>query len=527
METNPLILDAQTLKRLPVPNTAVAQMPSANPLPGPLPMPTVVSPIQAAQNLQRLPVPAASTLPPMTTGTPDVPAPPMPTAMLDPAIQNTRSRLLGDQAEYQRKLSTGSGISQIKNPLLRGIARFGETAESIVAPRAAQYTPGTELHHQMELSQDAGRINNDLSNQQEQAHTAEIGAQTEQREALAQMDQARANNYLHPKTGSILYDKNGTAIGYQDQMGKYYGPNDPNLDPGVREVLSAAARKQPTNPFELWQAQNPKGSAEDYLKLIGEGKIKPLSQQLLEAELAGDEHTAASIRRVINETQVQPKIDVHAASAPATGTWTPGFDADKNPVMFNNKTGEVKPMAGSFKKDTATNAKISSDEQKRADLAQNMNENIDQLEDILNRRPDLFGPVAGRMTQAKVALGTDDQDAAKLFTLEHQLGMVAQGAHGMRSAQGVESAAKSLTNGFKNSPEATRAALESARTSVATFLRDSQAPGQARGNITSPPAGSSGRGVKLSDAMALPQNKGKSADEVARDIEAHGHAVIR
>jgi len=38
---------------------------------------------------------------------------------------------------------------------------------------------------------------------------------------------------------------------------------------------------------------------------------------------------------------------------------------------------------------------------------------------------------------------------------------------------------------------------------------------------------SSGLGVKLSDAMALPQNKGKSAAEVTQDIQAHGHTVIQ
>lgn len=57
----------------------------------------------------------------------------------------------------------------------------------------------------------------------------------------------------------------------------------------------------------------------------------------------------------------------------------------------------------------------------------------------------------------------------------------------MRSAEGVTSAANSLMNGFKNSPEATRAALEAGRQSVSTFLKDSQNPGQAR--VGGPPSG--------------------------------------
>jgi hypothetical protein len=169
--------------------------------------------------------------------------------------------------------------------------------------------------------------------------------------------------------------------------------------------------------------------------------------------------------------------------------------------------------------------KISADEQKRADLAQNLNENIDTLEDILKRRPELFGPVAGRWTQVRSVAGTDDPDVSQLMTIEHQLGMVAQGAHGMRSAQGVESAARSLTNGFHNSPTATKAALEAARKSVGTFLGDSQKPGQAR-TATASPAGGDGPAHSLATAMALPFNKGKSADQVRADLVSRGYRVV-
>lgn len=42
-----------------------------------------------------------------------------------------------------------------------------------------------------------------------------------------------------------------------------------------------------------------------------------------------------------------------------------------------------------------------------------------------------------------------------------------------------------------------------------------------------PQPGTSGLGVKLSDAMQLPQNKGKTAQQVTADIQAHGHTVIQ
>jgi hypothetical protein len=330
------------------------------------------------------------------------------------------------------------------------------------------------LHHQQD------QVDDSLQNLQQGYQNQNWQAQAQHNQALATQEEAKAYDLLHPKPtpGALLYDKNGTPIGYRDGAGKYYGPDDPGLDAGVQHVLGAAQRKQPTNPFELWQSQNPKGTAEDYLKLTGEGKLKPLPEQYNEALASGDTETANRILKVIKDTQTQPKIDVHAAGERPPRQLAYVQQPDGSMKAIEVTPGTTLP-AGASKTPDGKN-KISADEQKRADLAQNLNENIDTLEDILKRRPELFGPIAGRWTHLRNLAGTDDADVSQLMTIEHQLGMVAQGAHGMRSAQGVESAARSLTNGFHNSPVATKAALESARKSVGTFLGNSQSPGQSR-----------------------------------------------
>lgn len=127
-------------------------------------------------------------------------------------------------------------------------------------------------------------------------------------------------------------------------------------------------------------------------------------------------------------------------------------------------------------------AEPTSREKDRADLAANVNENLNQLEDILNRRPELFGKVGGRLTQLKETLGTDDADVAALKNLSDNLGMAQQSAHNMRSAQHVEAAANSILNSYKNGPDAVRGAIKSARSSVQTFLNDA-------GRTTAPPSG--------------------------------------
>lgn len=112
-------------------------------------------------------------------------------------------------------------------------------------------------------------------------------------------------------------------------------------------------------------------------------------------------------------------------------------------------------------------------EKNRADLATNLNENLDAFEDIVNRRPELFGPLNGRLTEAKIftGLGTDDPDIGKLANIKHQMGMAQISAHGMRSAQGVEGAAQALAN-FHNDPKGIKGAIQSARSSVGTFSKD-------------------------------------------------------
>jgi len=117
------------------------------------------------------------------------------------------------------------------------------------------------------------------------------------------------------------------------------------------------------------------------------------------------------------------------------------------------------------------------DEQRRADLARNMNENLDQLEEIVNRRPDLFGPIAGRMTQAANVIGTSDPDKAKLKAIKEYLGMASVGAHAMRNAQHVATASDAVMNGFTNSPTAIKAAIGEARKSTGTFLADEKRRG--------------------------------------------------
>ncbi len=176
-----------------------------------------------------------------------------------------------------------------------------------------------------------------------------------------------------------------------------------------------------------------------------------------------NEQTGDIIRDMGESGEKPPTVNVNP------GTWSIQTDAATGkPILFNSKTGETKDAPANLAR------KPNAEEIKRNDLAGNVNENLDKLEEIVTRRPDLFGPVAGRLTKGKEAIGTNDADVATLKTIEDNLGMALQSAHGMRSAQHVETSAQSVLNGFKNEPKALLASIKAAKDSVGTFQHDVQ-----------------------------------------------------
>jgi hypothetical protein len=121
------------------------------------------------------------------------------------------------------------------------------------------------------------------------------------------------------------------------------------------------------------------------------------------------------------------------------------------------------------------------DEKKKADLVTNAKENLAALRGIIIRRPELFGPYAGRLTSLRAAAGTSDEDISKLAGIKDRFGMVNQGLHSMRSASHVAEAGDAVLNKMRNSPEATLAAINEAEKSLETFQRP---VAEQRGNLT-------------------------------------------
>jgi hypothetical protein len=89
------------------------------------------------------------------------------------------------ESETARLRSTGSGVSQIKNPWLRTVARIGDVAGTALFPGVAAAIPGTTLHHDILVGQQQNRIANDQRQEQQAANIGRTQADAAEAQRLA------------------------------------------------------------------------------------------------------------------------------------------------------------------------------------------------------------------------------------------------------------------------------------------------------------------------------------------------------
>ncbi|HEY2496569.1 MAG TPA: hypothetical protein VGK24_05830 [Candidatus Angelobacter sp.] len=372
-------------------------------------------------------------------------------AITIPGVSDGPAKLAADQTEVQRLQDTGSGISQIKRKPLRILARIADVAGSALFPTIAENIPGTQFHHQVLQNEAQSRVGTDL-------------AEEEKGLTLQHQNLENANLENPPdKTGDTPEEKT-----IHDLMAGENG--NPRINPDTNKpyqyleayqtVKQAADSK---DAFQLWKKQNPGASVADWLKLQQDNKNTKQSTEDQYIEEYRKTNPGSSIADAVkayaSDTQKPERLPKQMVIGP-DGT------------AIELRPGVKVPQGTQTVSEDLKVGKPSTDEQRRADLTENLNENLTQLEDIVRRRPELFGKVAGRMTKAKEFIGSDDPDVAALKGIEDRLGMVAQSSHGMRSAQHVEAAANSILNGYKNGPDAMLRSIADARNSSKTFTDD-------------------------------------------------------
>lgn len=106
----------------------------------------------------------------------------------------------------------------------------------------------------------------------------------------------------------------------------------------------------------------------------------------------------------------------------------------------------------------------------KADLAENMVFNANNVASILRRRPDIVGAIGGRLTTIDQMKGTNDPDIVQLATDIENIAKANAGIHGQKAQEAVKQYEDTVLNHFKNGPKGIYGGLKSSVDSVQTFI---------------------------------------------------------
>jgi hypothetical protein len=149
---------------------------------------------------------------------------------------NPPSQLDRDQARLNQLTNSGSGISQIKNPVGRGFATAGDILLRAAAPGIEPLIPKTQGNYQVQLGRLQQVVGNDQAQEQAAAQTADTQSQMNERDAMGRRYDAQANLY-NPEPMSA---GQAQALGHPEWEGLKLDARD------AERLVSGAAHNQTT-----------------------------------------------------------------------------------------------------------------------------------------------------------------------------------------------------------------------------------------------------------------------------------------
>lgn len=345
-----------------------------------------------------------------------------------------RGTLLGDQNERSRLLSTGSGISQIgakvagampnhptAGKLLGGatqtVATLGDALLAPAIPGVLNKLPGTEEHHNVLVKRANADVNQDEADAEKEAQTKNLELQPQLKLAQQALNQEKQDEIEHNNQGKL-----------QSTLAAHgYAPDE----------------------------QNP-------------GQIRPLryeemspTQQAV-SDLKGAQEEQAQATAALRKAQNDPSSPAFRIAQERVNV------ARQNASTAVQRLGLSEQEFG-FNQDKFYNPQPTAAERGKGDLAQSAVERIAEMRKIVAKRPDIFGPVAGRATNASQWLGSQDPDAQTYLSASQYLADHSAGVFGGRG-QYILSQLHGITDPHSN-PEALNAALDEAEKAATGFVK--------------------------------------------------------
>ena len=257
----------------------------------------------------------------------------------------------------------------------------------------------------------------------------------------------------------------------QQDIQNYIGTRRGQQDTLIKQVEFAKQQQQA-------QYEADQRNRQQDIMMVGNNQTKALTAQLLANSRRDVAGITGQSRENVADTGAQSRENVAGQNVAGREQVAAGQNQTRLHVAgINAKAALDRFLAGQDRTDQRqansfghTDTKPTADEDRRADLVEAMMGYADAVSDIAKRRPELFGPSAGRFTQLRNLVGTSDPDVAALKMYREQLGITQMGAHSLRSAQAIAPIADAMVNSFNNDAGVVAETMNRAKKGVQPLL---------------------------------------------------------
>lgn len=361
----------------------------------------------------------------------------------------------------------GSGIDQIHNPLLRGLARAGDITASVFGTyipgiRTLDATlPGTTLHHQVLVGQAEHNLANAQENQRAADADAQAQAQTAQEQALTDYTKQRPA-IEEAKVNQKITAANNRNAALLAQHGFTYSVDPDTNEPTIAEDPNSQAYRDRQTLTAMHQATADKDQIQAE---IAQNHYVPGTPEYAEAQrkLAQvDERLKVALG---NLGLRHNEFTMHAFGT-VNGQELPGVLHDEEGIPVGSVFGgNVKPTT------TARDA---------ASRAEDLTAIQSRIEQGL-KDPEIaqyMGPIGGRLAEAEGKLGTLPAKVAQFQNDLVSYGAFQAGLHPVRGIGALEYFDK-VMGGLHQTPEQLRGKLASNAATAGTVQQEGTMPTKA------------------------------------------------
>jgi hypothetical protein len=366
-------------------------------------------------------------------------------------------------------------MGKVLGGLAQGAATIGDIGLNTLGggfgQLAAQQIPGTAEHHAMLLSGLNRQIGNEEGEQEKEAQTANLSAQPELHQAQLDIQQGKLDETQRQ------HDQQLREHGFKvDDKGQIVPLEYGEMSPDQQAVHDLKASQQ-----ELADAHTALAKAQK------DGI--PAAQQMAQQRIATAQQNAR------------------------TAAGRLGLAGES--LQFREEQAQEK----------ADNPAIPAVAQGRASQGRAIVEAASHLQSEIDANKDIMGNLGSYWTQAINGTPISNPKAAKLMAEFASFAALQPALHGFRSHDALKEFAK-MIGGIPNNPDSAKAAIQGIVEGAANpMIHAGTRQPKATPQTEAPPTPTFK--VKLSDAMALPQNKGKSEADVEADVKKHGGKVVR